>query len=242
MSAISEVSVSMLASEPPTSPTTSTLAGGLFLAAATGSIYYASPLRLTRVLVAAITETEKTYLQALETGLLSASDVNTAEMLATLQLKVSTIREVTLSNSLSPYATLREFLMGRTLVIVRCIWEVHAVKTHIEILKEGQLRADASDLVPRFGRVLVAAVAETENTYTEGLEMGLSPPDVRTAVHELLRINILFSEPSDSLQLKVSTILEAPSALPFVLCNTARVSRGWKLIIVRVKASLFKNA
>ncbi|KAJ7860509.1 hypothetical protein B0H13DRAFT_2672060 [Mycena leptocephala] len=66
MSAISEVSVSILASEPPTSPTTSTLAGGLFLAGATGSIYYASPLRLTRVLVTAITETEKAYLQALE--------------------------------------------------------------------------------------------------------------------------------------------------------------------------------
>jgi hypothetical protein len=50
-----------------------------------------------------------------------------------LQLKVSTIREATLSNSLSPYATLREFLAGRTLVIVRCIWEVHALKTHIEV-------------------------------------------------------------------------------------------------------------
>ncbi|KAJ7860512.1 hypothetical protein B0H13DRAFT_2672063 [Mycena leptocephala] len=106
------------------------------------------PLRLTRVLAAAITETEKAYLQALETGLLSPSDVNTAEMLATLQLKVSTIREATLSNSLSVYATLREFLTGRTLVIVRCIWEVHALKTHIEILKEAQLRADGSDLVP----------------------------------------------------------------------------------------------
>ncbi|KAJ7803096.1 hypothetical protein B0H13DRAFT_2389230 [Mycena leptocephala] len=146
MSAISEVSVSILVSEPLTSPTTSTLAGGLFLAAAAGSIYYASPLRLTRALVAAITETEKAYLQTLETGLLSPSDINTAEMLATLQLKVSTIREATLCNSLSHYATLREFLAGRTLVIVRCIWEVQALKTHIEILKEAQLRADVSHL------------------------------------------------------------------------------------------------
>jgi hypothetical protein len=50
-----------------------------------------------------------------------------------LQLKVSTIREATLFNSLSPYATLREFLAGRTLVIVSCIWEVHTLKTHIEV-------------------------------------------------------------------------------------------------------------
>jgi hypothetical protein len=50
---------------------------------AAGTIHYASPLRLTRVLVTAIANLEKTYLEALETGLLSASDIDTAEMLST---------------------------------------------------------------------------------------------------------------------------------------------------------------
>jgi hypothetical protein len=83
MFAVPEASVSILASESPTSPMTWASGGGLFLVVAAGSIYCASPLRLTRVLVTAVAETEKTYLQALETGLLSPSDINTAELLAT---------------------------------------------------------------------------------------------------------------------------------------------------------------
>jgi hypothetical protein len=50
---------------------------------AAGIMHYASPLRLTRVLVTAIASVEKIYLDALETGLLSASDIDTAEMLST---------------------------------------------------------------------------------------------------------------------------------------------------------------
>jgi hypothetical protein len=53
------------------------------LVVATGIIHYASPPRLTRVLVAAIANVEKIYLEALETGLLSASDIDTAEILST---------------------------------------------------------------------------------------------------------------------------------------------------------------
>jgi hypothetical protein len=50
---------------------------------AAGIVHYASPLRLTRVLVTAIANVEKIYLDALELGVLSASDIDTAEMLST---------------------------------------------------------------------------------------------------------------------------------------------------------------
>ncbi|KAJ7803049.1 hypothetical protein B0H13DRAFT_2494769 [Mycena leptocephala] len=89
-------------------------------------------MRLARVLVAAIVATEKTYLEALETGLLSASDVHTAEMLPTLELKASAIREGTLRNSLSLGSTFREFFAGRTFTLLLCIREVRALETHIE--------------------------------------------------------------------------------------------------------------
>ncbi|KAJ7819014.1 hypothetical protein B0H13DRAFT_2378589 [Mycena leptocephala] len=109
---------------------------------AAGIAHYASPLRLTHVLVAGIANVEKTYLDALETGLLSASDIDTAEMLSTLQLKVSKIREFSLRNSLSLRSTLHEFLNGHTFTLLRCIREVRVLETHIEILKENQLRED----------------------------------------------------------------------------------------------------
>ncbi|KAJ7931625.1 hypothetical protein B0H13DRAFT_2308345 [Mycena leptocephala] len=111
---------------------------------AAGIVHYASPLRLTRVLVTAIANLEKIYLEALETGLLSASDSDTAEMLSTLQLKVSKIRETSLRNSLSHSGTVREFFGGRTFSLLGCIREVRALETHIEILKENQLREDSS--------------------------------------------------------------------------------------------------
>ncbi|KAJ7819010.1 hypothetical protein B0H13DRAFT_1921945 [Mycena leptocephala] len=86
---------------------------------------------------------EKIYLEALETGLLSASDIDTAEMLSTLQLKVSKIREASLRNSLSHSGTLREFFGDRTFTLLRCIHEVRVLEIHIEILKEAQLREDS---------------------------------------------------------------------------------------------------
>jgi hypothetical protein len=55
----------------------------LMLVISAGTIHYASPPRLTCVLVTAIANVEKTYLDALETGLLSASDIDTAEVLST---------------------------------------------------------------------------------------------------------------------------------------------------------------
>ncbi|KAJ7795679.1 hypothetical protein B0H13DRAFT_2511001 [Mycena leptocephala] len=116
---------------------TAKAAAAIFLVAVTVTalLYYLSPMRLTRVLVATIVATEKTYLEALETGLLSASDVHTAEMLSTLELKASAIREETLRNSLSLGSTLREFFAGRTFTLLRCIREVHELETHIERLE-----------------------------------------------------------------------------------------------------------
>ncbi|KAJ7917583.1 hypothetical protein B0H13DRAFT_2322326 [Mycena leptocephala] len=102
------------------------------LVVAAGIMHYASPSRLTRVLVAAISNVEKIYLEALETGLLSASDIDTAEMLSSLQLKVSKIREASLRCSLSHSRILREFFGGHTFIVLRCISEVRALEMHIE--------------------------------------------------------------------------------------------------------------
>jgi hypothetical protein len=44
------------------------------------TIHYASPQRLTGVLVVAMADVKKTYLEAVENGALCASDVYTAEV------------------------------------------------------------------------------------------------------------------------------------------------------------------
>jgi hypothetical protein len=75
--------LSILPSALPAPGSTDTTTVILVLAfVAAGIIHYVSPLRLTRVLVAAIANVEKTYLEALETGLLSASDIDRAEILS----------------------------------------------------------------------------------------------------------------------------------------------------------------
>jgi len=103
-------------------------------------LYYTSPMRLTRVLVTAMAGAERVYFEALEMGVLSVSNVHATEIvLATLQLKVSRIRQETLSNSRSNWKTCCEYFEGRTLIVLRCIWEVRDFETHIEILKEAQL-------------------------------------------------------------------------------------------------------
>ncbi|KAJ7931663.1 hypothetical protein B0H13DRAFT_1857645 [Mycena leptocephala] len=135
--------LSILASDLPDNSTAEAVAAILLVAViAVALLYYLSPMRLARILVAAIVATEKTYLEALETGLLSASDVHTAEMLSALELKASAIREGTLRNSLSLGSTLREFFAGRTFTLLRCIREVHKLQTHIE-------RKAASQPLPR---------------------------------------------------------------------------------------------
>ncbi|KAJ7917575.1 hypothetical protein B0H13DRAFT_1870240 [Mycena leptocephala] len=137
-----EACLSILPSALPAPGSTNTILIVVLAFVAAGIIHHASPPRLTRVLVADIANVEKIYLDALETGLLSASDIDTAELLSTLQLKVSKIREASLRNSLSHSGTLREFFGGRTFTLLQCIREVRVLETHIEILKESQLRED----------------------------------------------------------------------------------------------------
>ncbi|KAJ7814992.1 hypothetical protein B0H13DRAFT_2293503 [Mycena leptocephala] len=159
-----DAALSILASDLPDNSTAKAVAAILLIALITAALlYYLSPMRLTRVLVAAIVTTEKTYLEALETGLLSGSDVHTAEVLSTLELKASAIREGTLRNSLSLGLTLREFCAGRTFALLRCIREVHELETHIEvvkpnlfekILKEARLRGDNLYLFANRARVV----------------------------------------------------------------------------------------
>ncbi|KAJ7931627.1 hypothetical protein B0H13DRAFT_1857612 [Mycena leptocephala] len=128
---------------PGNTTTNSIIFGVLFMLLVAASImHYVSPLCLTRVLSAAIASVEKTYLEAFETGLLLQSDINMAEVLFTLQLKVSKIREASLRNSLSHSGILRDFFAGHTFALLRCIRE---------ILKEAQLRED--NLHPLANRV-----------------------------------------------------------------------------------------
>ncbi|KAJ7224094.1 hypothetical protein GGX14DRAFT_556986 [Mycena pura] len=80
MSTISESSLSLVASTLPQSSSTQTMLLGFLTLAFAGSImYYASPMRLTNVLVATMANAEKTYLEALEIG---ALDFHTVEMMA----------------------------------------------------------------------------------------------------------------------------------------------------------------
>ncbi|KAJ7931619.1 hypothetical protein B0H13DRAFT_2308340 [Mycena leptocephala] len=125
---------------PGSTTNTAVFVASLVFIVVVGVVHYASPLRLTRVLITTIANAEKTYLEALETGLLSPFDTDTTEMLSSLQLKVSKIRETSLRNSLRHSGTLRELFAGPTFALLRCIREVRGLEIHIEILKETQLR------------------------------------------------------------------------------------------------------
>ncbi|KAF8216720.1 hypothetical protein K438DRAFT_2007514 [Mycena galopus ATCC 62051] len=150
-------SLSILASTSSSTPWV--ICGGLLFIGTAGTIYHMSPMRLTRILVNIIADAEKTYLDAIENGAICASDVETAETLSTcvsfpflylgfylnqadsLQFKVSTIREASLRSSLFPFSALCDILnIHRSVAIVRCISEVRAFKTSIEILNESHLR------------------------------------------------------------------------------------------------------
>ncbi|KAJ7931666.1 hypothetical protein B0H13DRAFT_1957094 [Mycena leptocephala] len=138
MPTIPDAPVSMLAgSALPNTTTNAILAALIAPAMGAAFIHFASPLRLTGVLVAAIADAEKIYVEAQQTGLLSATET---EALYTLQLKVSAIHEETLRNSLSWCTVLGDFLRGRTLSVLRCIREVKDFETRLKILKEAQLR------------------------------------------------------------------------------------------------------
>ncbi|KAJ7213058.1 hypothetical protein GGX14DRAFT_393260 [Mycena pura] len=135
MSGISESLAAAAASAPTNTPVQAILAM-LVLAIAGTMYYYASPSRLTRIMVAAIANAEKVYIDALESGALSATDVHIddiAEKMSSLHTKVSEIRETTLRNSLSHRAAFRQYLTGHAFALVECIWEVHDFQTRIEV-------------------------------------------------------------------------------------------------------------
>ncbi|KAJ6581746.1 hypothetical protein B0H19DRAFT_1061263 [Mycena capillaripes] len=123
MPSIPEASLSLLAAEQPASSTDKMVFMILAFTVLAALIHYASPMRLTRVLVAALAAMETTYLEALDAGLLSPVDVHTVEILSSLQIKVSKIREASLRNSLSWCGALRELFNGHTFNVFQCIWE-----------------------------------------------------------------------------------------------------------------------
>ncbi|KAJ7117762.1 hypothetical protein C8R44DRAFT_879302 [Mycena epipterygia] len=83
--------------------------------------------KLTRVLVAAIDNVANTYLEAIEAGVLSKSDIHTAAMLSrslhNLQIKVLRTHETTLRDSWSICRALHGFFKGRSFTILGCIHE-----------------------------------------------------------------------------------------------------------------------
>ncbi|KAJ7915618.1 hypothetical protein B0H13DRAFT_2270256 [Mycena leptocephala] len=95
-------------------------------------IHYASPQRLTDILLADMAKAKKTYLEAhaADTTGISASEM---EKLHNLQRKVSAIHVETLHNSRSNWKTFRGFCKGRTLTVLGCIWKVRDLETHIKI-------------------------------------------------------------------------------------------------------------
>ncbi|KAJ7696479.1 hypothetical protein B0H17DRAFT_1177908 [Mycena rosella] len=141
MSSLTETVSCLTSTALPASRTSADILFGiLIITFAAVSVHCASPMRLTRVLVIAMDDAEKAYLQAIESGKADLHMLHAAEMISSLQMKVSTIREATLRNSLSYRTAFCAFLKGQTLSVLQCIREVREVETHIEILKEEQLR------------------------------------------------------------------------------------------------------
>ncbi|KAJ6619951.1 hypothetical protein B0H10DRAFT_1131394 [Mycena sp. CBHHK59/15] len=145
MSSVSETALPFLRSLLPGITLSNVLVGAAVgLLATAFVIHYASPTRLTGVLVMTLSQAEDLYQEANEAGLLTSAEllhgVRIGATLSRLQREVSEIREATLRRSLSKWGTLGEFFRGRTLTLLQCISEVQRFKTHIEILKETQLR------------------------------------------------------------------------------------------------------
>jgi hypothetical protein len=78
MPSLPEASLSIIASDLPVNSTPWAVGGGL--SSMIGVAYYASPQRLTGVLVAAMADVKKTYLEAVENRALCASDAHIAEV------------------------------------------------------------------------------------------------------------------------------------------------------------------
>ncbi|KAJ7860506.1 hypothetical protein B0H13DRAFT_2672057 [Mycena leptocephala] len=137
MSPIPETPISIVASALLNNITIKVLVAITIIAVIAVIIHYASPQRLTDILLADMAKAKKTYLEAhaADTTGISASEM---EKLHNLQRKVSAIHVETLHNSRSHWKTFRGFCKGRTLTVLGCIWKVRDLETQIKILKESK--------------------------------------------------------------------------------------------------------
>ncbi|KAJ7281277.1 hypothetical protein C8J57DRAFT_1558753 [Mycena rebaudengoi] len=167
MSSIGETSLSFLSSILPNN-TANTIIGTSILTTATAlGIHHISPMRLTRVLVTLMHETDAMYIRAVEAGLVP-SDCSSES------IKVSELHEESLRNSLSTWKMLAEFLQGRSLVLYGYIRDVQDLKTQIEISKEEQLRnlnpTGAGTAAARPVTVCLSLQNKAQNPAPEGTE------------------------------------------------------------------------
>ncbi|KAJ7491936.1 hypothetical protein FB451DRAFT_511977 [Mycena latifolia] len=140
MSSVSESPLPFVASVLPNTFATNILLASSILALITAcTIFFISPARLTRGLAALMDETEKAYFTAIEAGVLCKCDVQAKEM-SRLQIMASQLREAILRDSLSGQKTVWSFMRGRSLTVLRCIWDTRRFKICIEILAEERLR------------------------------------------------------------------------------------------------------
>ncbi|KAJ6581704.1 hypothetical protein B0H19DRAFT_1251884 [Mycena capillaripes] len=130
MPIIPEASVSVIASELPNNLSIKVLVAIFIFAVIVVILHYASPQRLTDVLVDAMTKLKKTSAEALETDHLSGSEIET---LKTLKRKVSAVQAETLSSSRSYWKPIYNFFKFRTLTVLVCIREVRDFEKHIKI-------------------------------------------------------------------------------------------------------------
>ncbi|KAJ6581750.1 hypothetical protein B0H19DRAFT_1370000 [Mycena capillaripes] len=135
MPIIPDTPVSIVASELPNN--LSIFLGINAVAATAVIVHYASPKRLTAILIVAMAELKKTYVKALDTGHISASET---ERFNVLKHRVSAIKKETLVDSRSYMKSICGFLKGRTLTVLLCIWEVEDLETQIKILYAGLSR------------------------------------------------------------------------------------------------------
>ncbi|KAJ6581723.1 hypothetical protein B0H19DRAFT_1061240 [Mycena capillaripes] len=133
MPIIPDTPVSIVASELPNN--FSIFLGVNTVAATVVIVHYAAPKRLTDILIIAMAELKKTYVRALDTGHISASET---ERFNVLTHKVAAIKKETLENSRSYLKSICGFCKGRSLTVLLCIWEVEDLETQIKILKESR--------------------------------------------------------------------------------------------------------
>ncbi|KAJ6552736.1 hypothetical protein B0H19DRAFT_1295028, partial [Mycena capillaripes] len=133
---------------PPNNTTNAILATFITPAVATLITHYASPQRLTIVLLNSIADAEETYLEACESGLLSP-DTHTVETLSSLQLKVSKIHEESLrayNHCASVHmggSRLQDSRRGKPFFLYDTMRHVDG-NWFFKIAKEAQLRAEGN--------------------------------------------------------------------------------------------------